>query len=150
MNFITFQLVTPERTVLSKELSSLSCPTTLGQITILPGHEPLVATLVPGELHAKSAKEDFFLFVSGGFVQVNHGNKVVILADAAEHHYEIDEQRAKEAKEQAEKALKEFKGGSEDYAKVATALEKSLTRLHITRKHAHKKNPLTGQGTMNE
>lgn len=150
MPTITFKLVTPERTVLSKELNSLSCPTTLGQITILPGHEPLVATLVPGELHAKSDKEDFFLFVSGGFVQVNAGNQAIILADAAEHHYEIDEQRAKEAKEQAEKALKEFKGASEDYAKVAAALEKSLTRLNIIRKHAHKKNPLTGQGTLSE
>lgn len=143
MNFITFQLVTPEKTVLSQELASLTCPTTMGEITVLPNHVPMVATLAPGELHAKTEKgEDSYIFVSGGFVQINPGSKVIVLADSAEHHYEIDEQRAEEAKRKAEKELSERKMSGEEYAAVAASLERSLARLNVKRKHAHRKAPL--------
>lgn len=150
MNLINFQLVTPEKKVLSQELISLSCPTTLGQITILPGHIPLVATLVPGELHAKTTNDDIYLHVSGGFIEVQKGNNVIVLADAAEHHFEIDIKRAEEAKIRAEKALKEAKISEEEYAQVAASLEKSLSRLNIKRKHAHKAAPITGEGVFKE
>src|SRR5262245_34833116 len=119
MNFITFQLVSPERTVLSQELSSLTCPTTMGEITILPHHVPMVAELKAGELHAKSATSDEYIFVSGGFVQINPGSQVIVLADTAEHHYEIDEQRAKEAMERAQKELAEKKMSAGEYAAVS-------------------------------
>src|ERR1700722_4156903 len=124
MSLINFQLVTPEKTVLSEDLASLTCPTNLGYITVLPGHEPLVATLAPGEIHAvSSGGRDSYIFVSGGFVQVNPGSKVIILADQAEHHYEIDEQKAEEAKQKAQKELAERKMSSEEYATVSASLE---------------------------
>ncbi len=150
MNFITFKLVTPERTVLSQELASLSCPTSLGQITILPNHEPLVANLVPGELHAKTGADDFFIHVSGGFVQVKTNSEVIVLADAAEHFYELDAQRAENAKQRAQKAISEVKTNDAEYAKVAAALEKSLSRLNFAKKHSHRKNPLTGEGVFKQ
>ena len=113
MNLLNFQLVTPEKTVLSQEVASLTCPTTMGEITILPHHVPLVAELKAGELHAKTAdNQDSFIFVSGGFVQVNADSKVIVLADSAEHHYEIDAQQAEEAKQRAEKELAEKKMSS--------------------------------------
>lgn len=150
MNKLNFQLVTPEKKVLSQELVSLSCPTKLGQITILPGHIPLVATLVPGELHAKTEDDDFYLHVSGGFLEVQKGSKIIVLADAAEHDFEIDIKRAEEAKLRAEKALKETKISEEEYAQVSASLEKSLSRLNIKRKHAHRKVPITGGGVFKE
>ncbi len=150
MNTINFKLVTPERIVLDQELVSLTCPTTLGQITILPGHTAMVATLIPGELHAKTNKDEFFIFVSGGFVQVNTGNQVTVLADSAEHQHEIDEKRAEEARERAKKALSEQKLSDEEYAKVAAALERSLGRINIKRKHSHRKNPLAGESVFKD
>ena len=150
MSNIHFQLVTPERTVLSKELVSLSCPTTLGQITILPDHAALVATLVPGELHAKTQNDEFFINVTGGFVEVKKGSEVVVLADAAEHHYEIDAERAEEDKKRAEEALRQVSVSDEEYAKVAAAMERNLSRIKIARKHAHKKTPITGEGVFSE
>lgn len=139
MNIITFQLVTPEKIVLTKELTSLTCPTELGQITILPNHAGLVAKLKPGELHAKTKSEDFYIFVSGGFVEVKEGSKVTILADAAEHHFEIDEQRALEAKTRAQEQLAKTSAESSDYAIVAASLERSLSRLNIARKRGSRK-----------
>ena len=141
---ISFQLVTPERTVLREELDSLSCPTSLGQITILPNHAPLVANLVPGELKAKNGGQEHYIAVSGGFIEVKKGSEVVVLADAAEHHYEI------EAKKRAEEALRQVSVSDEEYAKVAAAMERNLSRIKIARKHAHKKTPITGEGVFSE
>lgn len=147
---LNFQLVTPEKIVLKKELTSLTCPTTLGEITILPHHAELIATLVPGELHAKTENDEFYLHVAGGFVQVRDDHQVVVLADAAEHFHEIDVERAEEAKKRAEVALKETKMSEEEYAKVAASLERSLARMRVKRKHAHRKAPITEQSVFNE
>ncbi|SRR5258708_24273000 len=143
---IIFQLVTPEKILLQKELLSLSCPTEMGEITILPGHISLIATLVPGELRAKTSKDEFFIYVSGGFVEVRPGNEVVILADSAQHHYEIDEKEAVEAKARAEKTMSEKQMSAEEYAKVAATLQQSLAKLNIARKHAHRKQSVTHEG----
>lgn len=147
---LNFQLVTPEKIILKKELMSLTCPTTLGEITILPHHAELIAALVPGELHAKTGRDEFFLHVAGGFVEVKNGSEVVVLADAAEHFHEIDAERAEEAKKRAEVALKETKMSEEEYAKVAASLERSLARMRVKRKHAHRKAPITEQSVFNE
>jgi F-type H+-transporting ATPase subunit epsilon len=151
MNKLKFQLVTPERTVLHEELDSLSCPTTLGQITILPGHIPLVATLTVGELIARTGGKEENIAVSGGFIEVRSNNEVVALADAADHHYEIDVQKTEEAIKRAQTAMKETKMSAEEYARVAASLNQSLTRLNIARKHSHRRGePITGQGTLDE
>lgn len=151
MNKLHFQLVTPERTVLNEELDSLSCPTTLGQITILPGHIPLVATLMAGELIAKTSGKEHNIAVTGGFIEVRPNNQVVALADAAEHHYEINIQKNEEAVKRAQTAMKETKMSSEEYAKVAASLNQSLTRLNIARKHSHRRtSPITGEGVFKE
>lgn len=150
-NKLHLQLVTPERTVLKEELDSLSCPTSLGQITILPNHIPLVSTLRTGELVARSGGKEHFIHVAGGFVEIRGDNEVVILADAAEHHHEIDVARAEEAVARAKSAMKEKQMSAEEYAKVAAALQQNLTRINIARKHAHRRSaPITGEGVFRE
>jgi F-type H+-transporting ATPase subunit epsilon len=144
------QLVTPERTVLSEELDSLTCPTTEGLITILPGHAPLVATLTSGELTAKSKQDSYFIHVAGGFVEIRPDNKVTILADGAEHAYEIDIERAEQAKQEAEKLLQQQTTASEEYATTAWMLQKNLNRIKIARKHSHRRNDITHKGVFNQ
>lgn len=152
MNKIKLQLVTPERTVLTEEVASLVCPTTEGQITILPGHVPLIATLESGELVAKDESgKEHNIHVAGGFVQVQeHGKEIIILADAAEHFYEIDVERAEEAKLEAEKTLKEQTLSNEEYALASVMLQKSLSRINIARKHAHRRTRITSEGVLKE
>lgn len=151
MNTLHLQLVTPERIVVSEEVDSVTCPTTLGQITILPGHIPLVATLVSGELLTRQGAKQQSLHVAGGFVQVQAGNKIVILADAAEHAQSIDIQRAEAAEERAKKRLAEVTPAQEEYALVAASLERSLQRIRIARKHARARtSPITSEGVLEE
>lgn len=139
MPSLHFQLVTPERELLNTQVDSISCPTAWGQITILPNHTALVATLAPGELITRSGKEENFINVAGGFVQVRPGSEVVVLADAAEHFYEIDESKAQAARERAKQILAASKTTDQEYARAAASLEKSLARLHILRKHARRR-----------
>lgn len=153
MATIQLQLVTPERIVLTEQVASLTCPTTDGQITILPGHVPLISTLASGELVAKSAEggEERNIHVAGGFVQVQNGGKqIIILADAAEHFYEIDLARAEEAKQWAEKTLQEQTLSNEEYALTASVLQKNLSRITIARKHAHRRTRITSEGVLRE
>lgn len=151
MEKLHFHLVTPERTLLDKELLSLSCPTEMGQITVLPGHVPLVANLVPGELVAKSEKGEEHIHVAGGFIQINPKSQVIVLADAAEHDYEIDLKGAEEAVARAKTALQETRASSEEYAKVAASLERNLTKLGVARRHARRRGaPLTSEGVFKE
>jgi F0F1-type ATP synthase epsilon subunit len=76
---------------------------------------------------------------------------VVALADSAEHYYEINVQKTEEAVKRAQAAMKETKMSSEEYARVASSLNQSLTRLNIARKHSHRRDaPITGQGNLQE
>jgi F-type H+-transporting ATPase subunit epsilon len=135
---IKLQIVTPERVLLQTEVDSLTCPTTTGQITILPGHIPLVSTLEHGELIARVEGEPQYIAISGGFVEIRDHNEVAVLADTAERAHEIDEKRAEEARIRAEQAMKNASTlSAHEYASIAANLQKNLTRLKVARKHSH-------------
>lgn len=135
---IKFELVTPERVVLKDCISQVTVPTREGEITVLPKHMPLVATLVPGVLEIVDNKgEKKTLAVSGGFLEVLL-NKVVVLADTAERSEEIDIERAEKAMEWAEKEMKKKQGEMKDekqYAEVFSGIERQLARIRAARRH---------------
>ena len=148
---IKFKIVTPEREVLHEEVDSLSCPTTTGEITILPGHVPLISSLQNGQLVARINGEPQYIAVSGGFVEVRPGNEVIILADTAEHAEEIDQQRAKEAQTRARDAMKGAQRLSqEEYAALAASLQKNLARLKVAEKKRHRPQHGASQGIFRE
>jgi F-type H+-transporting ATPase subunit epsilon len=129
MSFMHLEVVTVERTVVSANVSAVTATTVEGQISVLPGHLPLVALLQPGELRVRRDREESLLFVSGGFLQVA-GDDVVVLADACEYAGEIDIQRAEAARQRAEDLLKA--GAYEiDAAAAEAALRRSLARLRV-------------------
>lgn len=135
---ITLEIATPEKVVYKDTVTQVSLPTELGEITILPGHLPLVANLTAGELRIVKDGNAQPYAVSGGFVEVRSGNHVVVLADAAEHVAEIDEARAEEAKQRATKLMDEAKGDDVRFAEGAALLERSLSRLRLARKKKYR------------
>jgi F-type H+-transporting ATPase subunit epsilon len=50
MSQIKLSIITPERTLFSEEVSQVTLHTKEGDITVLPGHIPIITTLAPGEL----------------------------------------------------------------------------------------------------
>lgn len=104
------EIVTPERIVYTNEVEMVIAPTLDGEVGILPLHAPLVTVLRPGELRVRfnDNKDVEWFAVSGGYLQV-HEDKVIVLADAAEHSSKIDVERARQAKEHAEQRMAEIK-----------------------------------------
>lgn len=132
---IRFKIATPERVVYENEIDQITLPTTTGEITILPNHLPLVSVLVAGEVLIKKGKEVLPLAVSGGFLEFNN-NQLVILADTAERAEEIDEQRAEEGKKRAQDLLTKKQAAEEvDFTALAVKMEKELARLKVVRKY---------------
>jgi F-type H+-transporting ATPase subunit epsilon len=129
---LTFEIVTAERIVYSDEVDVLVAPGVEGQLAILPQHAPLMTMLQPGELLVRKDGDDQSIFVSGGFLDVQH-DKVTVLADTAERAEEIDIHRAEEARERAEKLIAAPSTGF-DAARAQAALLRSLMRLKVAEK----------------
>lgn len=135
---IKFEIVTAERVVYSDDVDVVVAPGIDGQLAVLPHHAPLMTMLQPGELMVRKGTEEQSMFVSGGFLEVC-GDKVVILADAAERAEEIDIARAEEAKHRAEERITQHPAHVE-HARAEAALLRSLVRLKIAEK-SRKKRP---------
>lgn len=141
-----FQIVTPERVVFEDDIEQVSIPTSMGEITVLHGHIPLVALLAPGAMRILKEGKETLLAVSGGMIYVTK-QKIVVLADTAERAEELDEKRAEEARERARQMMTEKRFDAEEYAKLSVLLEKELARLRVAKKHRtrHTHSPETIQ-----
>ncbi|HSX08760.1 MAG TPA: ATP synthase F1 subunit epsilon [Candidatus Saccharimonadales bacterium] len=105
-------VVTPEKKLLEQEADEIIIPTTEGEIAVLPEHISLLSQIAPGTLQIKLNGKTDHLAVMGGFLEVGH-NKVTILADYAVHAKDISTGKAQEAKERAERAMKDKTSGNE-------------------------------------
>ena len=78
-----FELVTPERMVLSQDASQVVVPGVEGEFTVLPGHAPVISALRPGVVDATLGDaRKIRVFVKGGFAEIG-ADRVTVLADRA-------------------------------------------------------------------
>jgi F-type H+-transporting ATPase subunit epsilon len=101
---LTLEIVTPEARVYSDTIETVVIPTVEGEIGILPGHLPLLAQVVDGELRVTKEGQTASLIVGDGFVEVI-GDRVSILAENAIEEAKIDTDAVDEAMKRAQKAL---------------------------------------------
>ena len=147
---IHFKITTPEKTFLDEKADSLTLPTQMGEITVLPNHIPLVANLTHGEIRYRKNGQEFFFAVSGGFIEVQKNNEVVVLADTAEFGHEIDVERTEKAREAAKKLMQESHQDDETFASAAAMLEKNLARIRVAKKHRTHTHKNLESGVFNE
>lgn len=134
-----FEIITPEKTVYKDEVDELLIPTPDGEIGILPHHIALVTKVSPGELTIKKQKNTTHIAVTGGYAQVQN-NTVTILADYAVRSDDIELRKAEEAKERAEKKMKE-NVSERDFALAEAELQKSLLEIKIGKRRKHREIP---------
>ena len=80
---LQFDLVSPERLLLSEDVDMVTLPGSEGDFGVLPGHAPVLSILKTGVVEVKGVSEALSrLFVRGGFAEVN-GDKVTVLAEEA-------------------------------------------------------------------
>ncbi|MFZ1773473.1 MAG: F0F1 ATP synthase subunit epsilon [Rhizobiaceae bacterium] len=86
----TFELVSPERLVLSTEAESVVIPGSEGEMTVMASHAPAMTTVKPGVVTVKAAsgsEERYVVF--GGFADITPDG-CTLLAERATHVSEID------------------------------------------------------------
>ena len=134
---LRLSIVTAEQSVLEREdVQRLIVPTTEGQITVLPSHAALMASLDIGELIAVGGDGPEPIAVHGGFIQVLR-DEVTILADAAEHVDQIDEARAEAARDRAQERIEGRITLEEalDTARARRSLMRAEMRISVRRRH---------------
>ena len=77
-----FELVTPEKILMSDSVSSVSVSGVEGDMTVLANHSPIATSLRPGyiDINTNGKTERFFL--TGGFIQIT-SDEVIVLAESA-------------------------------------------------------------------
>jgi len=126
------EVVTPERVVYSGEVKMVIARGVVGDLGILPNHMPLVTPLKIAPVRVKTeGDKETQIAVSGGFMEVR-GDKVTVLAEAAELPDQIDVERAKAALARAEQRLNE-RHPDLDIQRAELALQRARVRLQVSK-----------------
>ena len=80
---VQFELVTPEKLLVSRDVDMVVVPGTEGNFGVLPGHSPLISTIRPGtiDIYVGNAIAER-IFVAGGLAEVTPEG-CTVLADEA-------------------------------------------------------------------
>ena len=130
-------VITQEKTVLDREVLSVTAPGTEGYLGIWRNHAPLVTGLDAGSLTVREAdgRTDIYA-LSGGFLEVSR-NVVTVLADTLELATEIDPKRAERSIQRANERL--TAASTElDLERVQATLKRNQMRLRLAKKAGKK------------
>jgi len=127
---LRLELATPARLVVSEAVDEVVVPGVDGYFGVWPGHAALLALVGVGEVTYRAGREEHYLAVAGGFAEVGP-DRVTILADTAEPAEEIDDVRARAARERAERRLAARAGEEIDHPRALGALARAQARLHV-------------------
>ena len=89
---LVFDLVSPERALLTAEVDSVVIPGTEGNFAVLPGHAPVMSTIRPGVIDVEgteSGRQRFY--IRGGFAEVTPAG-LTVLAEETVPLDELDDQ----------------------------------------------------------
>ena len=131
------RLVTPSRLLLDEEVDEVTGPGALGEFGVLPKHISFLTLLEVGEMSYKQGGERRHLAISGGYAEVLD-DVMTVLANAAEYADEIDVDRARNARERAEKKIAELNREEREFAAAEAALHRALVRLQVAGKEARR------------
>ncbi|RWA68111.1 F0F1 ATP synthase subunit epsilon [Mesorhizobium sp. M1C.F.Ca.ET.193.01.1.1] len=126
-----FELVSPERLLVSEQVDSVVIPGAEGEMTVLAQHAPVMTMIKPGVVTVKTAagKEERYV-VFGGFADILPSG-CTLLAESATHVNDIDRadiaRRIQEAREDAADAKDdESRARAEQFLSQLTTLEGAL------------------------
>jgi F-type H+-transporting ATPase subunit epsilon len=122
-------VVSLESPIYSGEAEMVFAPAELGEVGIAPRHAPFLTRLKAGELRIQTPTETLSLFVSGGLLEVQP-HQVMVLANRTMRTDEIDEAKTREAKQAAE-AFLASNAEAVDVARAEAELAEMVERLKV-------------------
>lgn len=136
------ELVTLLGIKLDRDVYEVILPTSDGEISVFPGHEPLVTIAVSGVIGVRYERTDpdemlDYLAISGGVIEIS-GERVRVLVDEAESGEDIVESESKAALERA-MAMRESATSQVELEKAHQLVDRHAVRLKVAelrrRKH---------------
>lgn len=119
-----FELVSPERVLVSDDASEVIVPGMDGQFTVLAGHAPVISSLRPGTLVIRLTSGERRVFVRGGIAEVEPDSLTIL----AQHLIDLDGQdQAAEAEAEIKSAQAILASSKDDYERMAA--EDTLAQL---------------------
>lgn len=127
-------MVSADRKLYSGVVTQLVATAETGELGILAGHTPLLAILKPGQvrLQLEDGQEEV-VYVSGGFIEVQP-DQTLILADDAERAKDLDEEQIKKARRRAEDKMRDKSGNKLDLARTEMELAQIMAQLAAVRR----------------
>jgi F-type H+-transporting ATPase subunit epsilon len=138
MATLHLHIITPLGTVLLQEVSFVVVPTLAGEVTVRPGHIPLISVIKAGELVLGTDESRVPFSVFSGVLEVKDtetGTAAILLVDRSEKAEDIDIERAEASYKRAEELRAMATVGNTDFAHFEKLMNKELNRVNIARKY---------------
>ncbi len=110
-----FDLVSPEKIAFSGEVEQVDIPGVDGDLGVMAGHAPLVATIRPGIMTVTAGGKHEKIIVLGGLAEISDKG-LTVLADTATSLQELDREAFADKISEMEEGLKEEEGDALDRA----------------------------------
>ena len=121
-------IVSAEKSLFSGLVEMVVAHGIQGDLGVAPGHAPLLTQLNPGPIRViKQNGDEEVYYVSGGMLEVQP-NLVTVLADTAQRADDVDEAAAKQAMEEARRALTN-QSSEVNYSAAAAMLAEAAAQL---------------------
>lgn len=132
MKTMRLQIISPRKVIFDGECTMLEYNTTEGYVGVFPGHVAMTQVIAPGKfcVYEENKEEPLVGVIHSGIVKIMP-DLVTILAELCELKSEIDLERAKLAKERAEKRLAERNDENFDYERAVFALNRANARISV-------------------
>lgn len=121
-----FELVSPERVLMSVDADQVVVPGADGDFAVLAGHAPFITTLRPGVIDVTAGGSKRRVLVKSGFAEIDP-TRLTILAQAA---YDVDELTSSVVAKELAAAEADLAAAKDDEAKsAADTLVNELKRI---------------------
>lgn len=110
-----FDLVSPEKIAFSGEVEQVDIPGVEGDLGVMAGHAPLVASVRPGIMTVTVGGKHEKIIVLGGLAEISDKG-LTVLADTATSIQDLDREAFADKISEMEEGLKEEEGDALDRA----------------------------------
>ncbi len=125
-------IVTRERKIVETDVDEVELPASDGEIGILPGHTPLLASLKVGQMRYRTGTTMTRLVITWGFAEVLP-DRVIVMAETARLPQEVDLATAEAERAEAERTLADLSSQDPEFAVVEARLEESIAMIDLHR-----------------
>lgn len=135
---IHVDVVSAHESIFSGEARFVVLPGEAGELGIYPRHAPLITRVKPGAVRIEMPDgSEVFVFIAGGILEVQP-DCVTVLSDTAIRGQDLDEQKAREAKQAAEEALRNARSEI-DLAKAQSELAVMAAQIAALRRYRQRR-----------